>query len=273
MIITKKEAIECFESYLIEQELSANTREAYLFSMQCFFERYDEATKTNALLWKKDLQDAGLKPKSVNIRLNGYNKFVTMEGRDREKIKTLRVHSATAISNVISDSDYMKLCQGLKKDGNLRWYYTIRLMASTGVRVSELIRLKKSDFDRGYAEMWTKGKIRRIYIPDSFRQEAKEYYKTLDSDDYLVRSRNGGEITTRGIAAMLQNLAKRYSIDKEVMHPHSFRHLFAVEFLKRNNNLSLLADIMGHSSVATTAIYTRLTREQQIDAVNRTINW
>lgn len=269
----KNEKLSRFEEYLIEQELSANTREAYLFSMQRFFERYNEATKANALLWKKDLQEARLKPKTVNIRLNGYNKFVTMEGRERDKIKTLRVHSATAVSNVISDADYKKLCEGLKVDGNLRWYYTVRLMGSTGVRSSELIRLKKSDFDRGYAEMWTKGKIRRIYIPDSFREEANKYYQNFEPDEYLAQAKNGGAITTRGVAAMLQKFASKYGIDEKVMHPHSFRHLFAVEFLKRNSNLSLLADVMGHSSISTTAIYTRLTREQQIDAVNKTINW
>lgn len=270
---SKNEKLSRFEEYLIEQELSANTREAYLFSMQRFFERYNEATKANALLWKKDLQEAGLKPKTVNIRLNGYNKFVTMEGRERDKIKTLRVHCATAVSNVISDADYKKLCDGLKADGNLRWYYSVRLMASTGVRVSELIRLKKSDFDRGYAEMWTKGKIRRIYIPDSFREEAMDYYAEFAPDHVLVESRYGQPLTSRGVSQMLQRFAERYGIDKKVMHPHSFRHLFAVEFLKRNSNLSLLADVMGHTSVSTTAIYTRLTREQQIDAVNKTINW
>lgn len=273
MIEKTNEMLTRFEVYLIEQELSSNTREAYLYSMQRFFEQYDEATKANALLWKKDLLESGLKPKTVNIRLNGYNKFVTMDGRERDKIKTIRVHSATAVSNVISDGDYKRLCDGLKKDGNLRWYYSVRLMASTGARVSELIRLKKSDFDRGYAEMWTKGKIRRIYIPVSFLEEARAYYADHEPDQNLIENRCGQPITSRGVSQMLQNFGKKYGIDKKVMHPHSFRHLFAVEFLKRNSNLSLLADIMGHTSVSTTAIYTRLTKEQQLDAVNKTIDW
>lgn len=121
--------------------------------------------------------------------------------------------------------------------------------------------------------MWTKGKIRRIYIPKSFLDETDGYYSSFGPDDFLAVGRNGGQITTRGVSQMLMTFAARYGIDKKVMHPHSFRHMFAVQFLRRNNNLSLLADVLGHSSVSTTAIYTRMTKEQQQDAVNKTINW
>ena len=65
---------------------------------------------------------------------------------DGSKVKTMRVHQATAVSNVISEQDYKKLLDGLKNDGNMRWYYNIKLLASTGARVSEYVRLKKNRF-------------------------------------------------------------------------------------------------------------------------------
>lgn len=262
-----------FATYLEGRELAQNTVDAYISSMRRFFEGYPEVTKKNGLQWKQDLLEDGLKPKSVNIRLNAFNSYCTMLGVEHEKVKTVRVHNATAVSNVISVADYQRLLNGLLEDGNQKWYFNIRLLAATGARVSEYIRLRKSDFERGYAEMWTKGKMRRIYIPDSFREEAKDYYKPLEPRDFLLINRYGGQMSTRGVASMLQKFAEKYGIDKKVMHPHSFRHLFALEFLKRNGNLSLLSDVMGHSSVSTTAIYTRMTREQQQDAVNKTINW
>ena len=80
-------------------------------------------------------------------------------------------------------------------------------------------------------------------------------------------------MTTHGVSQMLQNFAKRYGIDKKVMHPHSFRHFFAIHFLEQNGNLSLLADVMGHTSISTTAIYTRMTKEQQAMAVNNSVIW
>jgi integrase len=241
--------------------------------MEQFFSSFGEISKKNGLDWKRELQEKGLKAKSINIKLNAFNSFCGMVCDDGSKVKTMRVHQATAVSNVISEQDYKKLLDGLKNDGNMRWYYNIKLLASTGCRVSEYVRLKKTDFSRGYAEMWTKGKIRRIYIPKSFLDEADGYYSSFEPDDFLAVGRNGGQITTRGVSQMLMTFAVRYGIDKKVMHPHSFRHMFAIQFLRRNNNISLLADVLGHSSVSTTAIYTRMTKEQQQDAVNKTINW
>lgn len=268
-----KTQIESFREHLEDKELSDNTVRAYITAMEQFFSSFVEISKKNGLDWKRELQEKGLKAKSINIKLNAFNSFCGMVHDDGSKVKTMRVHQATAVSNVISEQDYKKLLDGLKNDGNMRWYYNIKLLASTGARVSEYVRLKKTDFSRGYAEMWTKGKIRRIYIPKSFLNEADGYYSSFEPDDFLAVGRDGGQITTRGVSQMLMTFAARYGIDKKVMHPHSFRHMFAIQFLRRNNNLSLLADVLGHSSVSTTAIYTRMTKEQQQDAVNKTINW
>lgn len=262
-----------FEEYLREKELSDNTINAYTTSIREFFAGHSEISKREGLLWKQELLNQGKKPKTVNVRINAYNSMCEMLHCDESKCKTIKVHQSTVVSNVVSEDDYKKLLRGLSEDKNWKWFYGIKLLATTGARVSEYIRLQKKDFDRGYAEMWTKGKVRRIYIPKTFRDEAAEYYKNMSPDEFLVQSRFGGQISTRGVAEMLQKFAKRYGIDKKCMHPHSFRHLFAIEFLNRNSNLSLLADLMGHSSVATTAIYTRMTKEQQQAAIDEAVNW
>lgn len=70
-----------------------------------------------------------------------------------------------------------------------------------------------------------------------------------------------------------KNKSDRGGYRKEVMHPHSFRHLYAKEFLERNKNISLLADLMGHSSVATTSIYLKLSQEEQMKQFNESSNW
>lgn len=58
-----------------------------------------------------------------------------------------------------------------------------------------------------------------------------------------------------------------------MMHPHAFRHLFAIEFLKKNSNIALLADLMGHESVDTTAIYLRMSASEQAEQFNRAVDW
>lgn len=65
----------------------------------------------------------------------------------------------------------------------------------------------------------------------------------------------------------------RYGIPKEVLHPHSFRHFFAIEFLRRNQNVSLLADLLGHSTVNTTMIYLRMSQEQQKRMIDDAVVW
>ena len=127
---------------------------------------------------------------------------------------------------------------------------------------------------RGYAEIPTKGKIRRIYFCDSLRsEEVLSYFSTFGDNDFLFPNRFKKQITTRGIAQQLANYAHKYGINEKIMHPHSFRHFFAVEFLKRDNDISLLADLMGHSSINTTAIYLRLSKQQQIERLNKAMNF
>ncbi len=262
-----------YRTKLTERELSQNTIDEYLLCMRLFFRRYPAANRENAAEWKQAMLAAGQKPRGINVKLNAYNTYCDVCGLPAEKIRTVRVHQSTVIENVISEREYARLLDGLRSDRNDLWYYRIRLLAVTGARVSEYVRLTKADFDRGYAEMWTKGKIRRIYIPASFRREARAHYAHLPAAGRLCGRRNGEPITTGSVRSMLRVCADRYGIDRRVMHPHAFRHLFAIEFLQKNSNLSLLADVMGHSNIATTAIYTRLTREQQNKAVNDVVTW
>lgn len=270
---SQEDRLEDFRRWLEEQERAANTVQAYCASMRGFFRSYGEVSQKNGMAWKQELQEAGMSPSTVNVRINAYNAYCTMAGDSGSRLRTLRIHQAPAVSNVISEREYQKLLDGLARDQNWRWYFGIKLLAVTGVRVSEFVRLRKSDFDRGYAEMWTKGKMRRIFIPKSLQREARQYYSTLRDDDHLFCRQDGKPITRRGVASMLHKFADRYGIDRDVMHPHSFRHLFALKFLQRKPDLSLLADVMGHSSVSTTAIYTRMTREQQSRTISRVVNW
>lgn len=79
-------------------------------------------------------------------------------------------------------------------------------------------------------------------------------------------------MTTRGVASAIKRCVK-YGIREEVLHPHSFRHLYAIQFLKNNNNIALLADLMGHENISTTSIYLRLSSEEQKEQFNKAMNW
>lgn len=263
--------IDEFKEYLIENERSNNTINSYMYDLKAYFETYNEVNKKNMLDFKQQ-QIMKWKPKTAHHRVVSMNQYCKFIGHPEYCVKSIKIHNSSSVENVITVEEYNKLLEGLKKDGNMKGYYMIKYLAKTGARVSEFIEFSKSALEKGYMEMWTKGKIRRIYIPDSLIEESKDFFEASKSE-YLFTNRFEKKYTTRGISENIKRWAKKYGIRPEAAHPHSFRHLYAIEFLKRNSNISLLADLMGHSSVSTTSIYLRLSKEEQIKQFNEAVTW
>ena len=155
------------------------------------------------------------------------------------------------------------------------WYFVVRFLAATGARISELLQLKAEHIVLGYLDLYSKGgKLRRLYIPALLQQEALEWLESQNCQSgFIFLNRQGNLLTTRGISIQLKHFALRYNINPAVVYPHSFRHLFAKNFLERFNDIALLADLMGHESIETTRIYLRKTSTEQHNIVNRVVDW
>lgn len=262
-----------FELYLYEKELAENTIKSYKHHLRDYFLKYNEITKSNLIEWKKRLSER-LCPRSVNHYLCMMNEYLKYLGKHDLLLRQVKFHKPTSVENVITFSEFNQLLEGLKKDNNMRWYYVVLFLGKTGARVNELTKLKYGDLKNGFADIKTKGKIRRIYFCDSLRTtEIIDFFSDKKDDDYLISNRFGEQISSRGIAQQLQNFAIKYKINPKVMHPHSFRHFFAIEFLKRDKDISLLADLMGHSSINTTTIYLRLNQQEQQQRLNKAMNF
>ena len=267
----KEKQLEAFREYLMDKERSGNTIDNYLTSASIYFDRYQELSKKNMLDFKR-WQLESWKPKTANNRVVGMNQYCIFTGHPEYCVKGIRIDQSSSVENVITLEEYEKLLDGLWADGNEKGYWMIKYLAKTGARVSEFIRMTKDSLETGYCEMWTKGKIRRIYIPKKLIEESLEYFRQQDSE-YLFMNRNGKPLSSRGVSQLIKNWAKKYGIRKEVAHPHAFRHLYAIEFLKHNSNIALLADLMGHSDVNTTSIYLKLSTEEQMRQFNEASNW
>ena len=114
----------------------------------------------------------------------------------------------------------------------------------------------------------------RIYIPKILCAEAIEWLSEQSRfSGYVFMNQYGQRITTRGIAQQLKNYAIKYGLNEKVVYPHSFRHRFAKNFLDKFNDISLLADLMGHESIETTRIYLRRSSDEQQEIVNKVITW
>ena len=263
-----------FKNFLLHQNLSKNTIESYTTAVDIYLKDFEEITKQNLLAFKAVLVDK-YKGKTVNLRIQGINKYLEFLGKDKLKLKYIKIQQKTYLENVISDADYEFFKTKLLKDENYEWYFVIRFLAATGARVSELIQFKFEHLTRGFIDLYTKsGKIRRIFIPKKLRTKALEYYSSINrKDGYLFLNKEGKQITTRGIAHQLKALAEKYKMNLNVFYPHSFRHRFAKNFLEKRKDISLLADLMGHESIETTRIYLRKTSEEQQEIVDKLVDW
>lgn len=266
--------MEKFKNFLLHQNLSKNTIEAYITSVTQFFKEFEELTKQNLLAFKAVLVDKH-KGKTVNLRIQGVNKYLEFLNKSKLKLKYIRVQQKSYLENVISDADYEFFKNRLLKDQNLEWYYVVRFLGATGARVSELIQFKYEHLIRGFIDLYTKsGKIRRIFIPKRLRTKAIEFYDKINrKEGYLFLNKTGKQITTRGIAHQLKCLATKYKMNLKVVYPHSFRHRFAKNFLEKRKDIALLADLMGHESIETTRIYLRKTSEEQQEIVDSIVDW
>ncbi|MCM1488951.1 MAG: site-specific integrase [Firmicutes bacterium] len=266
--------IDKFERHLREQNLSENTIRAYITALKQFNRSYGEVSLKNMRAYKASLIER-YKPQTVNLRIRALNSYLESIGKEKWKQSFVKVQQKSFLENVISEADYEYFKTCLKSDNEMFWYFAIRFMAATGARVSELIRIKVEHVKIGYLDMYSKGgKLRRIYIPKSLRQEALEWFKENEMDSgFIFLNRYGERITARGLARQLKILAARYSIDPAVVYPHSFRHRFAKSFLARCNDIAFLADLMGHESIETTRIYLRKTATEQREIVDSIIDW
>ena len=266
--------IENFETYLHQGNMAENTVAAYLYAVKEYYSRHKELNKRNLLVYKTYLIEK-FKPKTVNLRIQAMNKYLDCIGKSRLRLKSVKVQQRSYLENVISNADYVFLKNKLKKEENQEWYFVVRFLAATGARVSELIQMKVEHVQMGYFDIYTKGgKIRRIYIPKSLRKEATEWLSKVNrTTGYLFLNRFGERITTRGIAQQLKNYARKYGMNEKVVYPHSFRHRFAKNFLEKFNDISLLADLMGHESIETTRIYLRRSSSEQQAIIDKVITW
>ena len=262
-----------FELHLRHQGLSENTIKSYLFGTRYFLKNYN--LKLEDLLEYKGYLLEHFKPKTVNLRIQGINKYLEFMNEETLKLSFVKIQQKSFLEDVISHADYLFLKRKLKKDENYKWHFVVWYLGATGARVSELIKIKVEHIEVGYFDIYSKGgKVRRLYIPKKLREESGNWIKEENRiSGYLFLNRFNEAITARGISQQLKNYAEKYGLNTQVVYPHSFRHLFAKNFLAKYNDIALLADLMGHESIETTRIYLRKSASEQQNIVDKVVTW
>lgn len=263
-----------FVIYMQKEGLADNTICSYIHTIENFKSLFGEFNLRNIYSFKGFLLE-NYKVKTVNLRIQALNKYLEFIGKDDLKLKFVKVQQQNFLENVISDADYRYFINCLKRDKRYSWYFIVRFLCATGARISELVQIKVEDVQNGFVDIYGKGgKIRRLYIPKCLCKEALKYFAQIKIDSgFIFNNRYGEQISPRGVANQLKNLAIEYKINPKVVYPHSFRHRFAKNFLEKFNDLALLADLMGHESIETTRIYLRRTSQEQQQIVDKVVTW
>lgn len=153
---------------------------------------------------------------------------------------------------------------------NIRNRLIIELLYATGLRVSELVNLKIKDIDFSNREIRVlgKGSKERITFYGEYAEEVLDLYldKARDEllnnedNDYLILNKYGRKITTRSIENIVNKLIDDLAI-KHHISPHVLRHTFATDLLNNGADLKSVQELLGHSSLSTTQIYTHVTSD------------
>lgn len=263
-----------FEQILRDENLSANTVITYLYAVRDFLTRYKKPSRASLSAYKAFLVKT-YKPTTVNVRILSLNKYLVALGHDELKMKTIKIAKESFLDHIISNEDYFSFKESLRKEQDLRWYFIVWFLAATGARISELTKVKVEDVLTGYVDIYSKGgRMRRLYFPEKLRKEALIWLeKERRSCGFLFLNTKGERLTPRGISIRLKEFAGKYGIDPGQVHPHAFRHLFAKNYLQKNNDIALLADLLGHSSIETTRIYLQQSSREQGKMVDEIVDW
>lgn len=252
--------IDAFAAHLREQERSAATIQKYVHDVQHLvaFLAGREISKGLLLEWKETLLDA-YAPASVNTMLAAVNRFLSFCGQGELRLRKLKIQKSLFLSEEkeLTKAEYVRLVQAAERRENERLSLVIQTICATGIRVSELPFITAEAVQRGRAEVSNKGKRRAVFLPDKLRRLLRAYLQRQKiTAGAVFLSKNGRPLDRSNIWRDMKSLCESAGVAPSKVFPHNLRHLFARTFYALEKDLSRLADILGHSSVNTTRIYT-----------------
>lgn len=208
------------------------------------------------------VSDLSLKPRSVSLKKSALKFFYDeILGKNIVNLKTPKIPKSNP--EVLSRDEIFLLIKNAK---NNKTRLIIELLYSTGLRVSELVNLKTEQIDFKEKTIRVKSgkgnKDRITIVAGKILKDLEKYIQTLpEASPYLFPGKEKRGLTTRNIQKIIQNVAFKAGIKKRVT-PHTLRHSFATHLLENGTDIRLIQELLGHSQLSTTQIYTHVSQEQ-----------
>jgi integrase/recombinase XerD len=274
------ERLKSFINFLqYEKGLAENTVEAYTSDLKLFDvflektkpAKIDEDTLVDFIFYLKTSAHISRSIARALVAVKGFYRFLTMTGKMKkspfEDMDSFKVKGT--IPEVLAESEIEMLLAApdmTKKEG-IRDKAIMELLYSAGLRVSELAGLELTDInlEEKMVRCYGKGSKERMvplgdYAVDSLSEYIdirKEFLR--DFSQHLFLTRLGKKFTREGVWKTVKGYAKKSGITKDV-YPHIFRHSFATHLLAGGADLRSVQEMLGHSDIATTQIYTHVDR-------------
>ncbi len=262
-----------YTQFLIsEKNLSKNSLNNYLVDLdQFFFDQDSNPSNINIKIktYIAQLRKRNLKTSSVNRKistLKNYLKFLHTEKIidqiDFQEFESLS--SVKKIPKAISKSQMEQIFEDLKKSKQTNaglYILILKLIYLSGLRISEALNLKWSDINHQDNSIYVYGKgskERKVFIINDYLVQLKN----LEKNNQYVFTINKKKISTRSVNKFLQNCYNN-SLIKNKLSSHIFRHSFATTMLENNADIRHIQKLLGHSSISTTEIYTKVAKSMK----------
>ena len=255
------------ETELKIRGFSKKTVDAYLYHNKNFLNfikkepnliEENDAKKYMAYL----IADRKLKPKSVNLMLSSIKFFFKeiVQNQAFNAVKAPKVEKK--IPTVLTKDEIKRL---LEATSNPKHRLLIEFMYSSGLRVSECVNLKLNDLDldekMGKIRHGKGNKERYIILSNNLIGHLNEYVARKRDDSSYIFSVNNRPITVRQAQKVVKEVAKRAGIKKRVFC-HALRSSFATHLLENGTDIRVIQELLGHSDLSTTQIYTKVSTQQ-----------
>jgi len=281
-----------FKNYLQhEKQYSVETVKAYLsdfdaferFMVEAGIESFDQVSYRDIRIYLGQLQRDGLSRKSISRYLSSlrtaFNILLDRGQIDENPfnyVQTAKV--GLKLPDFFYESEMQAIFDAVKGTDPiaLRNNALLEILYGTGARVSEVrdLRIQQLDLDAGMILLHGKGNKDRYVPMGSFCRDALVNYfdqgrpglmaKTPEKHDYVFVNYRGQQLTSQGIEYILDQIVKKSATNLSI-HPHKLRHSFATHLLNNGADIRTVQELLGHSSLSTTQIYTHMSKEHLRD--------
>ena len=281
------ELIEEFLSYLsVERGLAKNTLESYKRDLARFFDylksrrtvSISNVTRQKITSFMLAEKDRGLSSNSISRELaclKSFFKFLARENKIKEDVTSViespKLWKRLPATLNLEDVEMLLKAPNVRDSMGARDRASLELMYATGMRVSELINLKMDDVNMevGFVKCFGKGGKERI-VPfgkkakesiERYLEKARASFLKKKISNFLFLTRLGKPMSRQTFWKTIKKYAREAGIKKKIA-PHSLRHSFATHILERGADLRIVQEMLGHSDISTTQIYTHVNKDR-----------